>query len=339
MEVLILKPDQEREWNEYILRSPFSYPHQLLGWKRVLERTYGLETQYLVAWEEGKVVGVLPLFIVQGRWLRNYVSSLPGGLLADREGIAQALFEQAKSLTRARGANYLKIRDNVYPWNLSPQLLVEQTSILDLTVGVEVLWKNFKSEARNRIRKAEKLGLRVDKGKGYLKEFYHVLATNLRDMGTPIFGFNFFQNLLNEFSKEIELLVVKLGDKVISEMLLFSFKDTLYSPFIAGLKDYSSYCSNDLLYWEAIQHACRQGFDYFNFGKNRKDSGAARFKQKFNVQPKDLYDYYDLNKVSEIPKIGRANWKFQALRAVWQRLPVGLTKKIGPIVRKDLPFG
>jgi len=339
MEIITIKPDQEKEWNEHILQNPFSYPHQLFGWNRIIEKTYGLETRYLAAQEGGRFVGVLPLFMVQGRWLQNYLSSLAGGVLADREDIARVLFEHAKSLVQEYDFSYLKVRDNIYPWNLTPQVMVEQTHILDLTVGVETIWKNFKSEARNRIRKAEKTGLQMDKGKGYLKEFYDVLATNLRDMGTPIFSFNFLQNVLNEFSKEIELLVIKLGDKVISEMFLFSFKNTLYSPFIAGLKNYSSYCSNDLLYWESIQYACRHGFEYFNFGKNRKDSGAARFKQKFNAQPKDLYDYYYLNKISEIPKIGRVNWKFQALRAVWKKLPVELTKRVGPVIRRDLPFG
>jgi FemAB-related protein (PEP-CTERM system-associated) len=339
MEVFIIKSDQEKLWDDYVLQNPFSYPQQLFGWKRILEKTYGLETLYLVAWENGNIVGALPLFKVQGRWLRNYLSSLPGGIIADREDIARTLFEHAKSFTQELQANYLKVRDNTYSWNLSPEVVVEQTSILDLTVGTETIWKNFKSEARNRIRKAEKSGLQIDMGKKYLTEFYEVLATNFRDMGTPIFSFHFFQDLVKEFPEAIELFVIKLGNKVISEMFLFSFRNTLYSPFIAGLKDYSSYCSNDLLYWEAIQYASHRGFESFNFGKNRKDSGAARFKQKFNVKPKDLYDYYYLNRVPEIPKIGRTSWKVQALRAAWKKLPVGLTKKLGPIVRKDLPFG
>jgi FemAB-related protein (PEP-CTERM system-associated) len=283
MEVIIIKPDQEKVWNEYLFRNPFSYPHQLFGWKRVLERTYGLETQYLAAWEDGNIVGVLPLFMVRGRWLRNYLSSLPGGVLADRKDVAQALFEQARLLTQEQNSSYLKVRDNIYPWNLSSEATVEHTAILDLTVGLEKIWKNFTSEARNRIRKAEKFGLQADTGKKYLKEFYEVLAKNLWDMGTPVFSFNFFQNLLNEFSQYIDISVIKLEEKVLSGMFLFSFKKTLYSPFIAGLRNYSSYCPNDLLYWKTIQYACNTELEHFNFGKNRKDSGAARFKHELEV--------------------------------------------------------
>ena len=45
------------------------------------------------------------------------------------------------------------------------------------------------------------------------------------------------------------------------------------------------------------------------------------------------WQYY-LNRVKEIPRAGTAGLKYRLVSGIWRRLPLGVTKKIGPHIRK-----
>ena len=53
MEIQPLTRNGEGDWDDYITRSPKATFFHQLGWKRVVERTYGLEPAYLTAAEGG----------------------------------------------------------------------------------------------------------------------------------------------------------------------------------------------------------------------------------------------------------------------------------------------
>ena len=346
MRIIQIGENQSKEWDSYVLAYEHSSPYQLFGWKRVLEKTYALRTCYFMAEEDGKPVGVLPLTIVKGRFSGSYISSMRGGLLAQNEETAKQLLDRAKKVAREEGSSYLKIRGGHSLWNFDLKTVVGQTAILDLTVGLETILKNFKSEARNRVRKAEKLGLQMDTGKQYLQEFYEVFAANMRDLGTPVFSFKFFQYLVEEFPRETDLLIVKLKDRVIAAMFMFFFKNTIYTPFIPSLKQYFSYCPNDLLYWKTIEYGYQRGIEYLDFGPNRKNPGALKFKRKFGAKLRDVYDYYismieptlSLSKRTDFSATDRGGLVYQTVTEIWKRLPIGLTKVLGPLIRRGFPF-
>src|SRR2546425_2509367 len=74
------------EWDAFVRASGEGSPFQLVAWKRAVERTFGLRAHYLMARENGRLVGVLPLFEARELFGRRALISVPyavyGGICA-----------------------------------------------------------------------------------------------------------------------------------------------------------------------------------------------------------------------------------------------------------------
>jgi lipid II:glycine glycyltransferase (peptidoglycan interpeptide bridge formation enzyme) len=88
---------------------------------------------------------------------------------------------------------------------------------------------------------------------------------------------------------------------------------------------------NDIIYWEAINEACRSGAESFDFGEvaeGRPD--LARYKQKWGAEPVRLYRYY----YPACPDLKNSSVEFDGPmevlgKAVWRRLPLSATSWLG----------
>ena len=79
-----------------------------------------------------------------------------------------------------------------------------------------------------------------------------------------------------------------------------------------------------------------RGQDVFDFGRSTRDSGTFRFKKQWGAAPADSAWQYYLR--SGRPEEGRAdNPRYQRLVRIWQRLPVALTRLIGPPIVRGVP--
>ena len=94
---------------------------------------------------------------------------------------------------------------------------------------------------------------------------------------------------------------------------------------------------NYVLFWEMIKDACERGFSRFHLGRSTEDSGAARFKAKWNAEPERLFWNYHLVRSKEIPALNPDNPKFALAIRTWRRLPMGVTRILGPPLARLLP--
>ena len=69
--------------------------------------------------------------------------------------------------------------------------------VLDLPEDADQLWTSLRSEIRNRTRRAENAGLRVEFGSSELAGFYRVFAENMRELGVPAHPMKFFAGVLS----------------------------------------------------------------------------------------------------------------------------------------------
>ena len=334
-----MEPKDKNLWDAYLTQRENSSIYQLYDWRTVFENTYGCQTFYLAAWEGDRIVGVLPLFLVRRFGLGSYVSSLPGGIQANDGKIAQALLETGISLTREYRAHYFKLRDSSMSWpdeRLKTQ--VEYTYIVEL-IGCsdEQLWETLRSEVRSRIRQALKHRLKVEVGTEYLRDFYDVYTTNMRDLGSPAVPWAFFENCAARFSDKMKILVVRRDAGVIGGMMLFLHGHTVVNPFVSSLRSYFAYCPNDLLYWEALRYALRTGFQALDLGRSEKDSGVARFKMKWSAKPEPLFYQYFLNGTRRIPNV-RKDIRYRWVSPIWRRLPLPVANRLGWWVRRYMPL-
>ena len=91
------------------------------------------------------------------------------------------------------------------------------------------------------------------------------------------------------------------------------------------------------LYWEVLKYAIEKRYSYFDFGRSSLNSGTYKFKQQWGALPKQLYWHYWLPENGELPELNPNNPKYALIINVWKRMPVFLTKWIGPHIVAYLP--
>jgi len=67
MEVLELQRQYEEAWDRFVYDSSQAVVYHLAGWRDVMNKTFGIESHYLFAREDGQIVGVLPLLHIKSR--------------------------------------------------------------------------------------------------------------------------------------------------------------------------------------------------------------------------------------------------------------------------------
>jgi len=337
----VIQYDDEQQWNKYVLNSSSSTGYHQIGWKHIIEKTYRIKPFYLMATDDGKVHGILPLFFIKSKLFPTHLISLPflnyGGICADDVDVEKQLLMEAVNLMNELKAEYVEMH------YLNQQELDLATSedkvtmLLQLEEDPEVLWKSFKAKVRNQVRKAEKSGLEVKVGGDeYLDDFYEAFAINMKDLGSPVHSKSLFENLLHEFPESTRIFTVYMDSEIVGGAIFISFKDTAEVPWASSKREYLQYCPNNLLYWEMIKYACEQGFKYFDFGRSTKDSGTYRFKKQWGAESKQIYWQYYLSDGVQIPESNHTSLKERFMIGIWKRLPLRVTKSLGPRIRKNI---
>lgn len=343
MIVTEIEKDNAVEWNEYVLRHPAASGYHLSGWRRVIEEVFGHETRYLMAKSpEGNAQGILPLVLLSSRLFGRFLVSMPflnyGGVLSDNAEAKQALLDAAVDIGKQTGASHIELR-HLEPTEIEWPCKRHKVSMrLDLPSEFEILWKEFSSKLRSQVRRAQKEGMGVQVGgEEALDHFYGVFSRNMRDLGTPVYSRNFFKSILKHFPKEAHIAVVSLGKQPLAAGFLCNFRDTIEIVWASSDRRYNHLAPNMLLYSTVLEYACKEGFRRFDFGRSTPGSGTYRFKEQWGAKPVPLFWYYWMREESALPNISPSNAKFQLGIALWRKMPVTLTRWLGPSIVKFIP--
>ncbi len=313
------------------------------GWLRVLER--GLRhTPYVVEALEGdEIRGVLPLAYVSSWLFGRYLVSLPylnyGGVLADDETITARLIDSAAELAQALNVRYLELRHE------QPTVHAALTHTrgdkvhmrLDLPDSADKLWKGLDSKVRNQVRKGQKSDLTVHwGGRGLLAEFYRVFSHNMRDLGTPVFSRRLFRAMLDEYPERAEICVVRAGARPAAAAIVLHGWGITEVPSASALRRYNAVCANMVLYWGLLQRAIERGQRTFDFGRSSQDSSTFRFKKQWGATPCAASWQYVV-RAGDLSSARRDNPRYQKFIRLWQKLPVWLTRWLGPRIVRGIP--
>lgn len=340
IECKILGPESGHLWQSYVTARPDCGVYHHWGWKRVVERAYGHSAPYLVATRAGGLSGVLPLVHVSSRLFGSSLTSLPfldyGGIVADDPESHAALIAACRGLGGDLGVDYIELRSVGSPvdgWETDTQKVLMK---MEVASDEERLWSSLPSERRNRVRRAKKSGLDVEfADSGKLDVFYDIWTRNMRDLGSPPHSRDFFAATLQELAENSVLLLVRLQGEYIGAALALFWKETLSVPWVSSLRSHFSVYPNNILYWEALRFAATRGLRVFDFGRSSRDSGTYEFKQRWGATPTQLHWQYDsLGKTGSHK--GPRSESYGLAQQVWKRLPVALTRSIGPWLRKGI---
>ena len=209
--------------------------------------------------------------------------------------------------------------------------------LLDLPESSEALMQSFKAKLRSQIKKPLKEGLKSKVGSVELLDyFYKVFSKNMRDLGSPVHSKSLMKNVLEEFFKESKIIMVYKDDQPIACSLIVGFKYTLENPWASALRQYSQLSPNMFLYWTMLEYACDNDLKYFDFGRSSPDEGTYKFKEQWGAIPTTLHWHYISLDSQPIDEETSEKSKFDKAIRFWQKIPVPITKIIGPMIRKHI---
>jgi len=334
--------EDARLWEEFVETQAAASNYHRWNWKSVLERSFGWPTFYLMAIEAGRVKGILPLAWQKSWIFRGCVASLPvlsaGGVVADSPTAAAALLEEAKRVTTQVGAKFLELRYRGPSGDHLPVRDDKLTVVRPLGPDSEKMWAELGTKIRTKIRKATNAGMTAEfGGMEFLGEFYALFCENMRDLGTPVYGRPLFEEIFKAFPQHTHICIVRLQGEVIATSFLTGFRDAIEAKWSASKSQYLSLKPNMFLYWNLFCFAGQKGYKVFDFGRSTPDSGTHVFKMQWGSESIPLNWAYWLPAGEALPQVNTRNPRFEAAIRIWQKLPVAVTRTIGPSLVRHLP--
>ena len=330
-------------WDHFARMDPASSLYHLWGWRRVIEDTFGHETIYLSATHAGAIVGILPLTILRSRLFGNFAVSLPfvdeAGICASDAGVSRLLADCAASVAASRHLSHVELR---HVAQQRAELPVRQHKVgmtLRLMPDLDKAWTLLDRKVRNQVRKAEKSGLTERRGGlELLDAFYDVFSRNMRDLGTPVYPRQFFERIITTFADSSSIFVVEDQRRTpVAAAIGLVHRDMFAVPWASSLREFRAQSPNTLLYWRMIEHAVASRLTTFNFGRSTQGEGTYQFKEQWGARPTPLHWEYVLEAGRPLPDLTPKNPKYRAAIAAWKRLPVPVTRWIGPHIIRSIP--
>lgn len=339
----VIEVNDSPEWNSFVKTSAHATNYHQYEWRAVIEKSFGHKAHYLASCsDDGRISGILPLIHMKSMLFGNFLVSVPffnyGGILCNDDSDRQALVQNAIDLRKSLGASHVELR-HLEPFDIGLQAKTHKvTMILDLEQDSDKQWQAFDYKMRNHIRKAMKSGLNATIGGVELLDgYYDVFSENMRDLGTPVYSKMFFKNVLDTFPESTAVVSVDLDGSVIASGILCWYRDTIEIPWSSSIRKYRSLCPNNLMFWAAIKYAIENDFKKFDFGRSTPDEGTYNFKKQWGAKPVQLYWHYIMEDGARMPDLSPKNSKFGLAVKAWQKMPLGLTKIIGPHIVRNIP--
>jgi FemAB-related protein (PEP-CTERM system-associated) len=326
------------EWDAFVAGEPFGTASHLYGWRRVIERVYEHDCPYLVARENGRIAGVLPLVDVRSMAFGRYLVSMPflnaGGPIGSPRAI-DVLIEHAVELGRARRARVLELRTG----RPLPTSLDDSTDkvgcVLALPASAEALWGAFPAKLRSQIRRPQKAGVAIRFGTDEVRGFFDVFARNMRDLGSPTHPLKFFRTIAEELPDHVWFGTACHEDRAVAGGCAIVWRDEVEMTWASSLREYGNVAPNMLLYWSFIERAVNDGMTRFNFGRCTPDTGSHRFKAQWGTSDTPLHWYRAALRAGATPP--RKEGNLSLATRVWQRFPVPLATFVGARLRGGIP--
>ena len=332
-------PHDRDRWEAFVAARGDETGYHAWDWQQVFANAFGHDSVYLMARRGEDIEGVLPLVQIKSLLFGNSLTSLPflnyGGVMAATPDAAEALAAAAGDEARQRGCAHVELR------HVSPQFPRLQCKSHKVAMRLPLapdLWDALDRKVRNQIRKAERSGLVVERGGASLvADFYQVFARNMRDLGTPVYSRRLFEEVLRRFPDRTQLHIVRVQGKPIAAGLTYRTASMVQLPWASSIREFNPLCANVLLYWDAIQFAQECGAPVFDMGRSTPNEGTFKFKAQWGAQPLPLHWEYQLSGGDRLPNVSPSNPKFQLAIALWQKLPLGVATRIGPMIVRAIP--
>lgn len=311
MNIEFLTSEWETEYEQFLLKGEHTLFYHSNGFRKFLKHLIQVDDHYLIAVENGEIVGALPSVLCKGKTgtsLNSLVFFGSNGGVIEFNGnrqVRNALVNGFYELGENKGCLSATLISSPFDTNADCYLgydyldkrIGQITSLRDLSHNKE---KNeiysFGSFTRRMIRKAIKNSVEAkienDDDSFHFLENTHY--ENMDEIGGKKKPPAFFSAVRNHFKAghDYNLWMAYRHSRPIAGMLLFYYNHTVEYYIPAILKDYKSIQPTSLLIFEAMKDAAEKGYHYWNWGGTHLDQeGVHRFKKQWNTE-NIPYHYY-----------------------------------------------
>lgn len=347
----VINPISDKRWDEFVGEHPCGGIYHLSDWAAVLSKSFHhIQPLYLILRENGSRViqAALPLCLVKSCLTGCRLVSLPFATLCDplisSSEEFEILFEEAIRLKNQLNADYIRI-NTMHTWNLMNEGRVKlrrfyKHHYLKIDREPEKLKKSFhRTCVRQRIKRAE--SSQVTKRRGMdeedLRSFYSLHVMTRKRNNLPPHPFRFLRKTWEVFnhSNRVNLLLADYRGKSIGGIITFTYKNRVSVEYAASDERFRHLSPNHLLFWQAIQRAYNDGYDFFDFGRTSpEDKGLMHFKNRWGTEVVDIPEaYYP----KETHKTNSNNHPFApCLARAFCYLPSCVIKQIGHLAYRHL---
>ena len=331
-------------WQSYLNEKGYAGFYQQAAWLRVLQNGLGHQPVCLQATSGSQLVGVLPMAFVKTPLLGRFLVSLPylnsSGIVTETAEAASALVDRAVDFAEQLDVRYLELRHETATDH--PKLTESVTDKVHMRLALpettDELWNSLKSKLRSQVRKPlNNDSLTVHWGThNLLDEFYSVFTKNMRDLGTPPFSRRLFASMLDEFPGDSEICSVRFDGQPVASGLLIHGPGVAQVPSASSLRKFNSTSANMLMYWHLLSRSIERGQRVFDFGRSSKGAGTHKFKAQWGAKEFPAV-WQHFVREGEATDMRPNSGKYDLMIKTWQKLPVWLTKVIGPSIVRGIP--
>jgi FemAB-related protein (PEP-CTERM system-associated) len=329
-------------WDRFVRSSADGTIFHTTAWKRIVQDVFHHVPRYVLAVDGDDIKGVLPLFEVRGLLTGRVLVSTPyavyGGLCTTDPEAASALLSVSQELSARHRARYVELRQLGSPRGDLPTKELYSTFARPLDPDPEANFAAVPRKQRRMVRQGAKHGLTARQGWEFLREFYEIFLISRRHLGSPPFPHSLFEAVRDHLGKQAQLLTVWHEERMVSGVISFFHEDRVMPYYGAALPSAFPLAANDFMYWEIMREACLAGYRTFDFGRSRAGSGSYDFKRHWGFEPAPLAYQYLLRAGSSIPNISPSNPKLQLFIRGWKRLPIAVSRRLGPPLTRWLPL-
>ena len=328
-------------WTQYVRSRPEANLGLRPEWRDVIAGTYGLRAHYLEAVDDGKCVGVLPLYEQRTILGRKVLVSIPyasyAGVLADTAEAGAALIAEAEELGRSIGARYLELRQLHDSGHALETRADTVTVRCRLDEDQETHLQRLKASTRQRIRQClREKGLALHFGPEYLQDFHSLYTERMHAMGVPTHSFSFLTRAQSAFGDDLWAALVQWKGRPVAGAIYVVWHGTCTSMWLAAMRRAGKSAPGYHLYWGTMQRARERGLVCFDAGRAETGSGLLEFKRQWGEPMPVPYQYLALR--GQVPPAAEGIAGGQRLiTRLWRALPTRVAAALGPYACRRVP--
>lgn len=296
----VLDPRTDQRWESLVTTAPDALVFHHPSWMRLLSEEYGYEIEAWTLSDGERVVAGLPVARVQSRLTGRRLVALPFcdvcgplcGPEADPSAEAE-LLDAIESMRRDIGLP-LHIHDQIRGLSSSQPSQAFFHHVIPLDEDPAKVEAGFtKSHIKRGARKAERLGLRVERRTDVdaLDSFYRMHLETRRHQGVPVQSRAFIRRFATLFEQGLGhvALVIEDSGEAVAAAVFLTFNGTLTYKFGASHRAALNKRPNNLLFLDAIHWACASGLRQLDLGRTDLDNPGLRdFKLSWGAAEHEL---------------------------------------------------